>query len=84
MTATAEEMSKFMEMFAKAMGNMAEKEKSKSRAKIFDRDFVKEAKEFDGAKEGYHLWQFKWRLGMKSNARWRRRLSYGRVVCRTI
>ena len=65
--ASAEEMEKFMALFAKAMANMAEKEKSKTHAKIFDRDFMKEAKEFNGDKENYHLWQLKRRLGMQAN-----------------
>ena len=67
MTATTEEMSKFMEMFAKAMSSMAEKQNERPHAKIFDRDFLKDAKEFNGDKEAYHAWQFKYRLGMKVN-----------------
>ena len=67
MTAAAEDMEKFMAKFVKAMGTMAEKEKEKTFAKVFSKDFMKEAKEFNGDKDAYHLWQFKWRLEMQSN-----------------
>ena len=50
--AGTEEMGKFMEMLTKAMASMAEKErtekKSNAERKIFDKDSLKDTKDFSG------------------------------------
>jgi len=72
MTATTEEMGRFMEMFTKAMVAMAEKEKddrtSKAERKIFDKEFMKDAREFSGDKMEYNEWSYKWHNQMESSS----------------
>jgi len=61
--AGTEEMGKFMEMLTKAMASMAESERTKkdnnAERKIFDKDFLKEAKEYGGDIDAYNQWAFK-------------------------
>jgi len=68
--AGTEEMGKFMEMLTKAMASMAESERTKkdnnAERKIFDKDFLKDAREFSGENSEYNEWAFKWRIQMKS------------------
>ena len=73
MTAGEEETAKFMEMFVKAMTAFNDREKDRgdkrSNHQIFDRDFVKNMKEFNGDKEQYNGWAFKVRNNMRKNNR---------------
>ena len=80
--AGAEEMQKFMEMFTTAMASMAEKDredkKHKVEKKIFDKDFMKDAKEFSGETAEYNEWTFKWRIQMKTSS-----LKFMEIIDRT-
>ena len=67
MAATDDNMEKFMGMFMKAMEKMQNEEREKRIPRIFDKDFMKESKEFDGSPDNYNTWSFKWRLSMKSS-----------------
>ena len=69
--ATEEESQKFIEMFMKATSLMADKEKEEKRArpKILDKDFVKNAKEFNGIEGDYDDWAFKYKLRMKASCK---------------
>ena len=68
MAGTEAEATKFMDMLVAAMSKMAEKEKeekdSKSRKKIFDKDFMKNSREYGGDIDVYNEWAFKWRIAM--------------------
>ena len=68
MAGTEAEASKFMDMLVSAMSKMAakEKEETEKRAvrKIFDKDSLKEAKEYGGDIDAYNQWAFKWRISM--------------------
>jgi len=69
--AGTEDMGKFIEMLTKAMATMAEKtrddESRKAERKVFDKDFIKDAREFSGAQTDYNEWAFKWRIQMKTS-----------------
>jgi len=69
--ATEEETEKFMALFMKAMARMAEKDKDDNAKtatrKIFDKDFMKDAKEFGEGQLGHAEWAFKWKIEMKTS-----------------
>jgi len=72
--AGVDDPAKFMEMLLTAMKTMADKDKAekekKAERKIFDKDYLKHAKEFNGDKSEYNEWSFKWKISMKmSNAK---------------
>jgi len=68
--ATEEETEKFMALFMKAMARMAEKDKDDAAKvatrKIFDKDFMRDAKEFGEGQLSHAEWAFKYKIDMKT------------------
>ena len=75
MAASQEDTDKFMGLFKMAMAQMAKEEKekveneTKQRYKVLDKDFLKDAKGFDGKQEEYNDWCFKWKIGMQTSSK---------------